>query len=94
MSYSYIKTVFPDFNKTSNKIYDDSLYDMNIIENKTTENNKQEIPKTVVNNAKKEFELPYNLTSNSLLESYENAHITLPYISRYPHLLFFLKLNS
>lgn len=81
MSYSYIKTVFPDFNKTSNKIYDDSLYDINVTE-------KQEIPKTVVNNAKKEFELPNNLTSNTieipsnnLLESYENATITLPYIS-------------
>lgn len=79
MSYSYIKTVFPDFNKTSNKIYDDSLYDINI-----TENKKQEIPKTVVKN--KEFELPYQLTSNTvdvplnnLLESYENANITLPY---------------
>lgn len=73
MSYSYIKTVFPDFNKTSNKIYDDSLYDINIKENKIIENKTQEIPKTINNVQNKEFELPLN----NLLESYQNT--TLPY---------------
>jgi hypothetical protein len=84
MSYSYIKTVFPDFNKTSNKIYDDSLYDINTIEKPT--NLKQDIKesdsKSINSNISidisknKQIELPIN----NLLESYENTNTPSPYI--------------
>ena len=59
MSYSYIKTVFPDFNKTSNKIYDDSLYDINFIEKK--DNIKEnDVKQQDVISKNKEFQIPIN----------------------------------
>jgi hypothetical protein len=71
MSYSYIKSVFPNF-ENSNKVYDETLY-TNI--NSSLYNEASESPQVKpleYNNKKKEQEEIFNLPSNKLLENLTN----------------------